>query len=99
MVTNVKHDMEIFVGFVLTILIVNIKNFFIPLTNFFKFNKMPKNAKKNNKKNQPLKYESVDKVDRWSMCQKIAMLLNRSNRSNDDIELELQELESEYINS
>lgn len=50
------------------------------------------------RKQKELKYESVDLVSKWNLCQKIAQLLYKSKRSNEDLELELEELESEAIN-
>ncbi len=51
------------------------------------------------KKSKELKYESIERVSRWNLCQQVAKLLYKSNRSNDDIELEVEELESDIINS
>jgi hypothetical protein len=50
------------------------------------------------KKNKELKYESVERVSRWNLCQQIAKFKYASDLSNDDLELELEELESELIN-
>jgi len=50
------------------------------------------------KKNKELKYESVDRVSRWSLCQQVCSLLYKSNIPNELIEKEIKEL-SKHSNS
>jgi hypothetical protein len=37
------------------------------------------------KKEKKLKYESVERVSRWNLCQYLASILYRSNKSNKDL--------------
>lgn len=37
------------------------------------------------KKNNELKYEPIEKVERWNVCQMLASILYRSEKSNNDI--------------
>lgn len=48
------------------------------------------------KKPIKLKYESVDRVSRWNLCQVLASLLYKSNLSNPDIKKEINELSKKY---
>ena len=50
------------------------------------------------KKSSKIKYESVERVSRWNLCQQITRLLYASEKSNVDLEKEIEKLENELLN-
>ncbi len=50
------------------------------------------------RKSNKIKYESVERVSRWNLCQQITRLLYASDRSNDELAKQVEELENELLN-
>ncbi len=49
------------------------------------------------RKSNKIKYESVERVSRWNLCQQITRLLYASDFSNVDLEKQIEKLENELL--